>query len=243
MHRIDLNADLGEDGGHDGELLDVVSSASICCGVHAGGPLTCLTALTAAAVRGVVVGAHPGHADRAGMGRIPTDLASQELSALIEYQVGALTAVAELAGVRLVHLKPHGALYHQATEDIGIARVVATTAARWRLAIYGLPHSGLEEACRGLARFVPEGFADRRTDDTGKLLPRSDIRALIHDPAEALDLVLRQVDRGIETICVHGDTPGAVALATAVRHGLERRGISVRPPLLQWSRHPMGGTA
>jgi 5-oxoprolinase (ATP-hydrolysing) subunit A len=227
MQRIDLNADLGEEGGHDHELLDLVSSASICCGVHAGGPLACLTALAAAASRGVVVGAHPGHADRAGMGRVRVDLAAREMSALVEYQVGALTAVAELAGARLAHLKPHGALYHQATDDIEIARLIAATAARWRLAIYGPPQSCLEEACRGLALFVPEGFVDRR----------------IHDPAEALDQALRQIDLGVGTLCVHGDTPAAVVLATAVRHGLERRGMFVRPPAPQRNGHPKGNTA
>jgi UPF0271 protein len=243
MQRIDLNADLGEEGGHDQELLDLVSSASICCGVHAGGPMACLTALAAAASRGVVVGAHPGHADRAGMGRVRVDLAAREMSALVEYQVGALTAVAELAGARLAHLKPHGALYHQATDDIEIARLIAATAARWRLAIYGPPQSCLEEACRGLALFVPEGFVDRRMDDAGRLLPRSDPRALIHDPAEALDQALRQIDLGIGTLCVHGDTPAAVVLATAVRHGLERRGMFVRPPAPQRNGHPKGNTA
>jgi UPF0271 protein len=235
MHRIDLNADLGEGDGHDCELLDLVSSANICCGVHAGGPMVCLTALAAAADRGVVVGAHPGHADRVGMGRVPVEMAAREMSALLEYQVGALTAVAELAGARLAHLKPHGALYHQASENIDIARLVATTAARWRLAIYGPPHSCIEEACLGLALFVPEGFVDRRMDNAGRLLPRSDSRALIHEPSEALEQALRQIDLGIETLCVHGDTPGAVALATAVRHGLESRGIAVRPPVFKRS--------
>ncbi len=229
MRRIDLNADLGEGAGLDEALLAIVSSANIACGLHAGGPGESFHALREAAARGVVVGAHPGHADRARFGRVAIDMAPAELRALLEYQVGALTAVAELAGARLAHLKPHGALYHQASESIEVATAVAETASRWRLAVVGLPASCLAEACLGRTSFVPEGFLDRRYGADGKLLPRTDPRAQISDPAESLEQALRLMDSGVATLCVHGDNPGAVDLAGKVRQGLEARGVAIRP--------------
>lgn len=229
MRRIDLNADLGEGAGLDDALLAIVSSANIACGIHAGGPGASFHALLASAARGVVAGAHPGHADRAHFGRVAIDLPAEELRALLEYQVGALTAVAELAGARLAHLKPHGALYHQAAASMDVAIAVAETASRWRLAVVGPPASCLGEACLGRTTFVPEGFLDRRYGADGNLLPRTDPRAQINDPEESLEQALRLMDAGVATLCVHGDNPGAVELARKVRQGLEARGIAIRP--------------
>lgn len=231
MRRIDLNGDLGEGAGQDEALLAIVSSANIACGMHAGGPVESFRALRASASRGVVAGAHPGHADREHFGRVAIDLPVEDLKALLEFQVGALTAVAELAGTRLVHLKPHGALYHQAAASIHVASAVAETASRWRLAVLGPPASCLHEACLGRAAFVPEGFLDRRYGPDGNLLPRTDPRALIHNAGEALEQALRLMDAGVATLCVHGDTPGAVELARKVRQGLEAMGVAIRPAI------------
>lgn len=229
MVQVDLNADLGEGAGRDEDLLGIVSSANIAGGIHAGSPAECFRSLRAAASRGVAVGAHPGHADRESFGRLAIELPRDELEALVEYQVGALTAVAEKAGTRLTHLKPHGALYHQAAGSMEIARAVAETASRWRLAVFGPPSSCLQEACLGRVPFVSEGFLDRRYAPDGSLLPRDHPRALIHDPVEAIDQGLRLMDSGVATLCVHGDTSGAVALARQVRAGFEARGIAIRP--------------
>jgi UPF0271 protein len=229
VRRVDINADLGEGSGFDGELLEIVSSANIGCGLHAGDPATSFRALRAAAEAGVAVGAHPGHADKARMGREPIALPSDELAALVEYQVGALMAVAELAGTRVVHIKPHGALYHQAADDPEVARVLALSAARWRLPVVGKAGSRLHEACLGRVGFVPEGFIDRRYGEGGRLVPRSHPDALIVDAGEALEQAFRLIKDGALTLCVHGDTPGAVGLARRVRAGLEERGFRILP--------------
>lgn len=243
MKRIDLNADLGEGAGQDEALLEIVSSANIACGMHAGGPIESFHALRASASRGVVAGAHPGHADRERFGRVPIELPLGELRALLEYQVGALTAVAELAGTRLVHLKPHGALYHQAAASMEVAAAVAETASRWRLAVVGPPTSSLHQACLGRAAFVPEGFLDRRYGPDGNLLPRTDPRALIQDAGEAVEQALRLMDAGVATLCVHGDTPGAVGLARRVRLGLEALGVAIRPAIGNVFPRPGGDPA
>ncbi len=229
---LDLNADLGEGAGFDADLMPLVTSANICCGLHAGGPVELGRTLRLAAEQGVVVGAHPGYDDRANFGRVELDLSAQELVDQLAYQLAALVGMTEGTSQRVRYVKPHGALYNQACRDPQVAEVVAGQAYGWSggLPVLGLPGSALETAvrARGLP-FVPEGFADRRYRPDGSLVPRTEADAFVHDPAEAVDQIARLVrDRGVKSVCVHGDSPGAVAFTAAVRDGLLARGFTLR---------------
>ncbi len=228
---IDLNADLGEGAGFDDELMPLVTSANVCCGLHAGGPTEIRATLELAKRYGVCVGAHPGYDDRDHFGRQELALSQQELLDLCTSQISALDALAREANVELRYIKAHGALYNQACRDRETALAFSAAVSAWNLPVVGLPGSKLEAAVkeRGLV-FISEGFADRRYRPDGSLVPRTEADAFVRDPEEAV----RQVEllisaRGVRTICVHGDNPQAVTFARAVREALLNRGFTLKP--------------
>lgn len=239
--QLDLNADLGEGSPSDEELLALVTSASVACGAHAGDVETMRRTVERAAARGVAVGAHPGYADREGFGRRELPLSPVEVRELAAGQIARLDAIAAGAGLRLQHVKAHGALYNRAARDLdtALALAEATRAHRADLVFVGLPGSQLETAARllGLA-FAAEVFADRSYLDDGTLTPRSHPDAFVHDPGEAAERVLGMLRDGtvrtvsgawlalrVDTVCVHGDNPQAIALARALRTRLEAEGV------------------
>ena len=228
---IDLNADLGEGAGFDAELMRLVTSANVCCGAHAGDPDTTRATLELAKQHGVAVGAHPGYPDRDHFGRRELDLTPVQVGTLCLYQVGGTEALARAVGVRVRYVKPHGALYNQACRDEAPARSVAAVAMLSGLTLVGLPESRLAgAAARVNVPFVAEGFADRRYRPDGSLVPRTEPDAFVHDPAEAVDQVAWLVrEKGVRTVCVHGDNPKAVAFAAAVREALLARGFALKP--------------
>ncbi|MEP7178118.1 MAG: 5-oxoprolinase subunit PxpA [Pseudonocardiales bacterium] len=245
---MDLNADLGEGFGawtlgDDSALLEVVTSANVACGFHAGDPVTMQRVCAGAAARGVAIGAQVGYRDLAGFGRRRMDISPADLLADVLYQVGALQAFARAAGTRVSYVKPHGALYHAAADDAGQAGAVAAAVASLdpRLPLLGLPGSALADAAatHGLG-FVCEGFADRAYLSTGHLVPRSEPGAVLTEPdavvdqavAIARDAQVRAADGSViavavQSLCLHGDTPGAVTLARAVRSALAEHGIDL----------------
>lgn len=228
---LDLNADLGEGVGHDAELMALVTSANVCCGAHAGGPDEIAATLELARQHGVTVGAHPGYPDREYFGRReradPTDVVRQ----WVEGQTAGLINAARERGATVRYVKPHGALYNQAAADQQFARGVCLGADPWALPVVGLPGSEVEWMCEVFRhRFVPEGFADRRYKPDGSLVPRSEPDAFVHDPNEAVRQVEWLVrEKGVRTVCVHGDNPEAVAFTKAVREGLLARGFVLKP--------------
>jgi 5-oxoprolinase (ATP-hydrolysing) subunit A len=229
VRTIDLNCDLGEGCPFDAELMPLITSASIACGFHAGDASTSWNALKAAAQNGVRAGAHPGFADREHFGRRELKLPPDQLFAECVYQVGALAGLARAAGIPLTHLKPHGALYNMACRDDALALPVVKTAQLFGLTIWGLPKSRLEALSVGTCPFVAEGFADRRYMPDGSLVPRERSDAFVLDSAEAA----RQIEwliqnRGVRTVCVHGDNPDALAFVRALRVELGRLGIVIQ---------------
>ena len=247
---IDLNADLGESFGawrmgDDDALLDVVTSANIACGFHAGDPLTIRRACAGAVARGVSIGAQVSYRDLPGFGRREMDVPPEELTAEILYQIAALDGIARAEGGRAGYVKPHGALYHRSARDPvqAAALVAAIGAYDAGLALLTLPGSEAARAAdeAGLT-VVTEAFADRAYRADGTLVPRGEPGAVISDPARATARAVQlatshtvesadgqQVPVRSRSVCVHGDTPGAVALARAVRDGLERAGVKVAP--------------
>jgi UPF0271 protein len=243
---VDLNADLGEGAGHDDELLELVTSANIATGFHAGDSDTMHEAISAARRRGVAIGAHPSFFDRENFGRKELQIAADEVFDAVTYQLGVFQAIAEAIGSCPNHVKPHGALYNMAVRDRTLADAVARAVAKVdpRLILFALPHSELARAgeAEGL-RIAHEAFADRNYLANGSLVPRTRPDALLHDPAEVAKRVLRMLQEGkvrsvdggdvdvqAETICVHGETPGAVEFARALRLRLESEGITIRAP-------------
>lgn len=248
--RIDLNSDLGESFGpwrmgDDAAILGVVTSANIACGGHAGDPATMVETLTLARERGVVAGAHPGFADREGFGRRLIPLSVREVEQLVATQIGALMGAAALAGATVRYVKPHGALGNWAADDRAVADAVAraTRAVSPVLAILAISGTELERAAReaGLAVFS-EIFADRGYLANGRLVPRSRDGAMIHDPAMAAARLVDFLSTGrmptiegtsipleAHSICVHGDSAGALAMARHVRAELEAAGVTVAP--------------
>ena len=248
--RLDLNADVGESFGawtlgDDAAVLDVVTSANVACGFHAGDPLTLRTTCAYAAERGVVVGAQVAYRDLAGFGRRFMDVPADELTADLIYQLGALSAIAQVEGTDVAYVKPHGALYNAVVHHEAQARALvdAVVAVDTSLPILGLPGSlVLELATEAGLRAVPEAFADRAYTPEGRLVPRTEPGAVLHDPAEVAARVVRlardgvvtavdgtDVEVGAESVCIHGDTPGAVAMALAVRAALDLAGVEIRP--------------
>jgi UPF0271 protein len=229
MQRLDLNADLGEGSPDDSALMRLVSSVNVCCAAHAGSAPLSLATLRAAHELGLAIGAHPGYPDRQHFGRVEMDLAPEALAAELTYQVGGLIALAQSVPVAVRYLKPHGALYHRASHDPTVAQVVVAVAQRLGLAVMGMPGSQLAAAARGRVRFIAEGFADRRYAPDGSLVPRSQADALLTDPAEALAQARWLLASGVESLCLHGDTPGAVALARQLREALLQAGLTIAP--------------
>ncbi|MGJ6981035.1 LamB/YcsF family protein [Aestuariimicrobium soli] len=247
--RIDLNADLGESFGSwtmgdDQALLDVVTSANVACGFHAGDPSVALATLRAAAERGVVVGAHVAYRDLAGFGRRFIDVAPDDLRADVLYQLSALAGMARVAGARLAYVKPHGALYNAIVTHRGQAEAVVGAIADFdrSLTLLGLPGVALELAERAGLTTAVEAFADRGYRSEGTLVPRREPGALLHDPDEVAARMVRLTTEGeltavdgstvavrADSICVHGDSPGAVAMATAVRAALASAGVELAP--------------
>lgn len=227
--RIDLNADLGEVVTDDAGLLAVVTSANVACGFHAGDVAVMRAVCEGAAVAGVVVGAQVSYADREGFGRRPMDVAADVLAGWVADQVGTLGEIARAAGVEVAYVKPHGALYNRVVEDDEQADAVLRGSAR--LPVLGLPGSVLLRLAAQAGRVaVPEGFPDRGYTGDGRLVPRSEPGALVHDVAEiAANAVVLAGSGTVRTVCVHGDSPGAVAAARAVREALEGAGHLVRP--------------
>lgn len=247
---VDLNADLGESYGtwrlgDDEAMLELVTSANVACGFHAGDALTLRRTCEQAAARGVVVGAQVGYNHLAGFGRWRIEMPSPELTADVLYQLGALEAMCQVAGTRVAYVKPHGALYNTAAVDErqAAAVIAAVLAYDPELPLLGLPGSVLlaqaEEA--GL-RTVREAFADRGYTAEGRLVPRGEPGAMVQDPEEVGRRMARLVRDGLveavdgtdvevaaDSICVHGDSPGAVATARAVRAALTDEGVTVAP--------------
>ncbi|WP_084128694.1 LamB/YcsF family protein [Demequina sp. NBRC 110055] len=248
MASIDLNADLGEGFGRwaltdDAGLLDVVTSANVACGFHAGDPATMRRVCALAAERGVVIGAQVAYRDLAGFGRRAMDVPADELSAEVAYQVGALEVFAKAAGTTVAYVKPHGALYNRAVHDEEQARaVVDGVMLAGGLPVLGLPGSALLAAARAAGlEAIEEAFADRAYTSSGTLVPRSEPGAVVTaadavvaravavatgSPVEAVDG--GSLDLRARSLCLHGDTPGAVALARRVRDALVEEGVEVR---------------
>lgn len=261
-HSVDLNADMGEgfgpwEMGNDAALLDVVSSANIACGLHAGDWDVMARTMAAAVARGVGIGAHPGFADLQGFGRRRMQLSPESLGNLIRYQLGAAQAMARAAGGRVRHLKLHGALANMAAEDEAVARACyeAALSVAPDLIIMVLAGTAQERAVAALGcQAACEIFADRAYNDDATLVDRSLPGAVIHDPDQASARVVEMVRAGaiitrsgrhiparIDTICLHGDTPRAVAIAQTTRAALQGAGIDLA--VFSGARVPLAGPA
>jgi UPF0271 protein len=243
---VDLNADLGEGGGHDDELFKLITSANIATGFHVGDAGTMRAAVSTAQTHGVSIGAHPSLFDRQNFGRKEIDVTPEEVFDAVVYQLGVFQAIAERAGARANHVKPHGALYNMAARDqaLGDAVARAIKAVDPGLILFAPDRSALARAGElQELQIAREVFADRNYLADGTLVPRSRADALLHDPEEASARVVRMlregkvrsvdgvdVDLRAETICVHGDTEGAVQFARALRTRLEKEGVQVRAP-------------
>ena len=245
---MDLNSDLGEGYGRwalgdDAAMLEVVTSANVACGFHAGDPATIERTVGTAVERGVAVGAQVSYPDLAGFGRREIDVAPADLTADVLYQLGALEAFAKAAGSRVRYVKPHGALYNRIARDPVQAAAVVEAIRRYdpALPLLTLPGSAAMEAAREAGvPTVAEGFADRAYTGEGRLVSRREPGAVLHDPervaARAVVMATEgrvetidggQVEVEVRSLCVHGDTPGAVDLARAVRAALEEAGVAL----------------
>ena len=246
MARIDFNCDLGEGCGDDAAVVPWISSASIACGAHAGNDATMRATLRLCRDHGVAAGAHPGHDDRAHFGRRELALSADELRALLETQLRRISAIAEAEGVRLAHVKPHGALYNLAARDREVADIIAAVVRAFdpSLVLYGLSASEATAAAEAAGlRVAHEAFAERAYDADGRLAPRGtpgavfegvdaallQVRTLLHDGV----VIARdgtRVPLRAETLCLHGDRPDAAEFARALRLALETEGITVEAP-------------
>jgi UPF0271 protein len=246
---VDLNCDVGESFGvytlgRDAEILEFVTSANIACGFHAGDPATMRKTVHLALEKHVAIGAHPGFPDLIGFGRRVIETSPQEAQDLVTYQVGALLAFVRAEGATLRHVKPHGALYNMAARNAALARAIADAVQRVdpQLVLVGLSGSELVRAGEdaGLAT-ASEVFADRTYQADGSLTPRQRPGATITDPLEAARRVVGMIERGsvlseqgtevpvrADTVCIHGDTPDAVAYARAIRQHFAAAGMEVR---------------
>ncbi|AVH38192.1 MULTISPECIES: LamB/YcsF family protein [Pseudomonas] len=250
MPTIDINSDLGESFGawhmgDDASMLDVVTSANVACGFHAGDPAGILRTLKAAAAKQVAIGAHVAYPDKVGFGRRNMDVASDELTADVIYQIGALQGLAKAAGTCVRYVKPHGALYNTIAHDRrqALAVIEAIRAVDPTLILVGLAGSSLIELARneGL-QCIAEAFADRAYTPQGTLVSRREPGAVLHDPAHVAQRMLRLVEDGTveaidgsltqiqaDSICVHGDSPAAVDMARELRRVLEQANITLQP--------------
>lgn len=248
--RVDLNSDVGESFGaytigQDPVLLPHITSANVACGFHAGDPGVMRATVAMARQHSVAVGAHPGFPDLVGFGRRDLHATPREVEDFVIYQIGALAAIAAAQGVRLQHVKPHGALFNMAVRDGALADAIAraTAAVDRELLLFGLPGSELIRAGqRAGLRTASEVFADRAYEPDGTLVSRRKPGAVIHDPEAVVARVVRMaaertvvaadssiVRLEVDTICVHGDTPGAANLVARVRQALETAGVKVQP--------------
>ena len=218
---IDLNCDMGEleDAAHEAALMQYITSANIACGGHAGDEQTMERTARLAMERGVKIGAHPGYPDRANFGRLEMDMPAEAIAETVREQIARLDAVVRRLGGEIVHVKPHGALYNVAVKNREIAQAIARGVSLWntRTPIFGLAGSPMLDVWRGMGMVaVGEAFADRRYEADGTLRSRKFPDALITDPHEAAAQALRLAREGkAETVCVHGDTPGAVEILRA----------------------------
>jgi UPF0271 protein len=252
MKQMDLNADLGESFGawtlgDDARLVEHLTSANLACGFHAGDFRVMEATVALCRDAGVAVGAQPGYPDLLGFGRRPMPFEPSEVESLVRYQIGALEAFCRAAGVEMQHVKPHGALYNQAAADPALARAIAAAVAGFSrdLALFGRASSDSMRSAATDAglRFIPEAFADRRYLPDGSLQPRTEEGSVIHDPeaaaAQARMIATEgavvavdgsRVSVSAESICCHGDTPGAVVIAAAVLNALLAADVTVEPP-------------
>jgi len=243
--KIDLNCDLGESFGRymlgdDAEIMKLITSANIACGFHAGDPGVMARTVSLAKQNGVAVGAHPGYPDLQGFGRRKIDLSMNEIADTIIYQLGALDAFTRVSGLKLVHVKLHGALYNQATKDAALANAIAHAVAAYNpdLILVGLAGSALMQAGREVGlRIAREGFPDRAYLPDGSLIPRSQSGAVLHEPDAVADNAIRLAREGlriegkiirVDTLCLHGDNPEALRNAQAVRNLLDAEGVEIR---------------
>ncbi|AUS30327.1 MULTISPECIES: LamB/YcsF family protein [Rhodococcus] len=249
-YSVDLNSDLGEGFGawtlgDDDAMLELVTSANIACGFHAGDPTTLLATCESAATRGVRIGAQVGYRDLAGFGRRFIDMSPKDLTADVIYQIGALDGLARVAGSRVTYVKPHGALYNAIVHHRRQARAVVAAVVAYdsSLPVLGLPGSVfLEEAREAGLDVVAEAFADRAYTAEGTLVPRTESGAVLHDPTLVAERVRRMVVDGeldavdgstlkvaAASVCVHGDSPAAVDMAVAIRALLESSDVEITP--------------
>ena len=248
--RVDINSDVGESFGaysigHDTGLMKSITSANIAAGFHAGDPSVLRATIRTAKAHGVAVGAHPGFPDMVGFGRRELNVTAREAEDLVLYQVAAVAGMASAEGMRIQHVKPHGALFNMAVRNAELAAAIARAVAAFdpMLLLFGLPGSEILKAGRseGL-RVAAEVFADRAYEPDGSLASRRKPGSVIHDAEMVVERAVRMVkdhtvvaiDGSVvplraDTICVHGDTPGSDDLAASIRAGLERAGITVKP--------------
>lgn len=250
--RIDLNADVGESfgayaigpGSGDAGLMRSITSANVAAGFHAGDPSVLRETICTAKSHGVAVGAHPSFPDLVGFGRREMHVTPKDAEDFVLYQIAAVAGVASAEGVRLQHVKPHGALFNMAARDAALAAAIARATAAFdsSLMLFGLPDSELLKAGRAAGlRVAAEGFADRAYEADGSLVSRKKPGAVIHDAEVVVARAVRMAKEGtviavdgtivtlaVQTICIHGDTPGADDLAAKLRAGLEAAGVTVR---------------
>jgi 5-oxoprolinase (ATP-hydrolysing) subunit A len=247
--RIDINSDMGESFGaysigHDAGLMKSITSANVAAGFHAGDPSVLRDTIRLAKASGVAVGAHPGFPDLVGFGRRELSVTAKEAEDFVLYQVAAVAGVASAEGVKLQHVKPHGALFNMAVRNAELSGAIARAVAAIdrSLILFGLPGSEILRAGRAAGlRVAAEIFADRAYEPDGSLMSRRQPGAVIHDAATVVSRAVKMVkDRSVvasdgsvvaldaETICVHGDTPGSDALAASIRSGFESAGIIVK---------------
>lgn len=250
MKQIDLNCDLGESFGpytvgNDQEVMQYITSANIACGYHAGDPMRMEQTVAAAKQAGVKIGAHPGFPDLMGFGRRELRCSSREIKAYIQYQVGALGAFAAAHQMSIQHVKPHGALYNMACRDIDLAKAVVTGIQALNRDLILLCPAGSQMEQAALRAGLPvacEVFADRAYDSTGNLVPRSQTGSVILDPQEVVKRAVRMALEGTvqsitgevislraDSICIHGDTPGAISLVRKLREALLDAGVMPTP--------------
>ncbi len=250
MKRIDLNCDMGEvaeavTGGAQQELLRYVTSANVACGGHAGDAAMMQATVEQCLRHGVAIGAHPGYEDRANFGRIELKLSREEIATSIHGQLLALAEISDRCGAQICYVKPHGALYNQAARERELARAIAEGVTRWRsdIVLVGLAGSVmLQEFSAAGFTVAAEAFADRRYESDGRLRTRKLQDALLKNPEEAAAQALQIVERGsvtaadgstvplhAQTICIHGDTPGAPEIAATVNRALREAGVALKP--------------
>lgn len=250
MYKVDLNSDLGESFGAytiglDDAVIAHISSANIACGYHAGDPLVMAKTVSAAKAAGVAIGAHPGYPDLMGFGRRNMTCSPQEVTAYVQYQMGALMAFAAAQGIPLQHVKPHGNLYNMAAKDMDLATAIAGAIAAVNKDIILLALAGskmIAAAQKSGLRVASEVFADRAYQADGNLVPRTQAGAVIHDEDKAIRRTVRMVTEGKVTaitgedvpidahsICVHGDNPSAVAFVKNIRAALTQCDVTIAP--------------